>query len=418
MVKDFVPSLFSILPHKINCLALKVQGKKDPHPITMLLYADDQYPDLCPVRALMVYCFLIGIKNGYLFPSAEELVSKPLDGIYKTKIPYDTFNDALKAVCSILLRIDDLKIGSHVCRKTGYCLAVFGKADRGDLMNSARHKSVDVANTYLKDAAASLAIHERTPHPSNFVSEWRKTRVDGSGSNAAVMSALGGSLTLAFHELGPMFVRKHLQIQSGHQLEKDPIFLMEEAQSYTKRAGVTATEKLKTIAKDLHPDKAAELLETFNLAVSENVQAALVDPDLARATVGIPCSGAAVGLHDTLERPSKKARVDVASLLPPAIDPNIPERLSLRQLQTAREKVDCMLKIAKDRKQLAGKATTAAKDFCKKYVNPVLNCIERHFQGNVDEFCVTYKLFDHTTFPVKHCCGGKGSMCEPKPEKK
>jgi hypothetical protein len=112
-VDNFVLSLFMVLKNKIQALAVKVKGKKDNREVTLLIYANDDYPELCPVRALLVYCYMIGIKSGLVFPSSLELFGdakheKNKDGVYLTTIPYDTFDERLKALCS-----DALSHASH-----------------------------------------------------------------------------------------------------------------------------------------------------------------------------------------------------------------------------------------------------------------------------------------------------------------
>jgi hypothetical protein len=70
------------------------------------------YPEFCPVGPLLVYAHLIGIKGGYLFPSAAELKNPPADGIYKTTIDYGVFMDHLQHLCELVLPArDDMKIG-------------------------------------------------------------------------------------------------------------------------------------------------------------------------------------------------------------------------------------------------------------------------------------------------------------------
>jgi hypothetical protein len=65
-----------------------------------------------------------------------------------------------------------MKVGCQTWRKTGYCLEIFGDANRDDLKMSARHskKSKD-APTYSKDAAGSYQMQKQNPNPLNFVRE-------------------------------------------------------------------------------------------------------------------------------------------------------------------------------------------------------------------------------------------------------
>jgi hypothetical protein len=74
-------AFFQILEDRVNSLALAVFGKSDSRWLMRRLVADHMYPEFCLVRPLLVYSHLIGIKGGYLFPSAAELHNPPADGI-------------------------------------------------------------------------------------------------------------------------------------------------------------------------------------------------------------------------------------------------------------------------------------------------------------------------------------------------
>ena len=80
-LEHFLATLFEIpeAQERINALAFKVLGKADPTWVNLKIWADDVYPELCPVRPLLVYMYLIRIKGGYLFPTAAELANPPAD---------------------------------------------------------------------------------------------------------------------------------------------------------------------------------------------------------------------------------------------------------------------------------------------------------------------------------------------------
>jgi hypothetical protein len=123
-MKHFKDELFQILPDRINSLALSVYGKSDKRWLIRRLVADHEYPELSPVSPLLVYTHLIGIKGGYLFPTAAELQDPPADGIYKTTIDYGVFMSHLQALCELVLPPrKDMKIGCQTFRKTGYSIA-------------------------------------------------------------------------------------------------------------------------------------------------------------------------------------------------------------------------------------------------------------------------------------------------------
>jgi hypothetical protein len=48
----------------VEGVSLKVQGKSDPVPVTLMLWANDNVPELCPVRHLLCFLYLTGITEG------------------------------------------------------------------------------------------------------------------------------------------------------------------------------------------------------------------------------------------------------------------------------------------------------------------------------------------------------------------
>ena len=225
---NFVSSLFAIFPDGIEHLGLWVCGKADKGVKKYLkVVTDREYPDLDAVSVLLVYLWLIGWKGGYLFPSSGEIRSQPDNGIYSTTICYTTtMNNIQHLASSALIERTNLKIGFATFRKTGYCLAIFGEANRDDLKKSARHSqySKDSA-TYAKDAEGLYKQHLANPVPMNCVQKWSNIRVEAFGQSE-VMSALQGSQTVEIGKLPEYYVREVLKIPKGHQYETNMLMLL------------------------------------------------------------------------------------------------------------------------------------------------------------------------------------------------
>jgi hypothetical protein len=195
-------------------------------------------------------------------------------------------------------------------------------------------------------------------------------------------------------------------------LERDQIFLYRESQTYTTQLESTSQEKLREfyIRNNIRPEQEPAFEAIIHDQVREGIKASL---DHAGTAVGIPPEQ---GTCILVAPPSKKPQIEHGDETPANKDPaDIPERSKLAGLVTTKEKVECMIRICKQRSDLGSQATKNAIDFCKKYVNPVLNCLERHLKGNVDSFCETHKHIQHTTFKSKNCCGEQGTTtCSPK----
>jgi hypothetical protein len=58
---------------RIESIVLKVRGKSDLDWVSLTLWRDDQNPEFCPIRALMVYLAKANLKDGYLFPKVQHV---------------------------------------------------------------------------------------------------------------------------------------------------------------------------------------------------------------------------------------------------------------------------------------------------------------------------------------------------------
>jgi hypothetical protein len=409
---DFVIPCSEIRKEAIEHLVVKVCGKTDVKNVFLKLVADHEYPELCPVRHLLVYLHLIGWKGGFLFPSEEELSSPPSDGIFTTRIDYKPFLKHIQRLCNdVLLQRPGLdKIGCHTFRKTGYCLAIFGEANRDDLKKSARHSpSGKDAPSYSKDADANFASHLRNPQECNAVQKWRNIRIENAG-NAQAMAAYAGNEAIPMHGLPNYFITQILGVKEHHVYFRNQAFLIREA---LKRSGaVDVRVRMKKFLVDLSPQQEREfrfLLTMFLHEEKEKWQKqnpaatpreVLEHHPSVQAPVEVDTSAAG---DDSRKRP----RVDLEN--------DLDDRHLLKDLLTAREKIQLMMKIDQERKT-CGKLTKKAKEFHKKFVKPAVNCCVDHCGGNVDLFAQKWPGFQHTSFPTSCCSGkgGRGASCSPK----
>jgi hypothetical protein len=120
----------------------EVCGKVDKKWVYLRLYADHEYPELCPVCPLpvLVYLYAINWKGGYIFPQPAQELHNPLsDGVYTVAICHSTLNQQVQELWRKVLRpCSNMKMGCQMWRKTGYCLAIFGEANRDNLKMSVR----------------------------------------------------------------------------------------------------------------------------------------------------------------------------------------------------------------------------------------------------------------------------------------
>ena len=170
-IEDFITPLHRVNSSGIVALCIKVKGKCDRKWCYLLLWANDECPEFCPVRHVLILIYLLGIKGGYLFPSLRERQRPPPDGIYKTKICGRTIISVLKdiykstigrAVASVGRastepedpsdpRTRPMRVGTHSGRHTGWQWGVLGGGKDIDIMAGARQVTEDHAKKYRKD---------------------------------------------------------------------------------------------------------------------------------------------------------------------------------------------------------------------------------------------------------------------------
>ena len=133
----------------VKSLCILVQGKCDPKPVYLFLWADEENPEFCPVRHLLLYLYITGISAGHLFPDLK----KPFGpGIVSKPMRYDKVQEAFKKIILKVAPDYSEKFGTHTARKTSYLFAVWGLGSDTDIMLSARHKTSDHAKKYRESA--------------------------------------------------------------------------------------------------------------------------------------------------------------------------------------------------------------------------------------------------------------------------
>ncbi|CEP00124.1 hypothetical protein PBRA_007858 [Plasmodiophora brassicae] len=151
-IEDILTSLVSVNPDNgdVNCMGVKIKGKADGSFVPLMIWRCTDVPELCLVSHLLLWLSVSGITSGYLFPKKKG---------FSDCFDFTTFNNQLKKLLSDVVGRDDGRVwGTHTLRKTGYLLAIWGKGELGQIMLSARHKTVESAKRYYGSAAAFLKM--------------------------------------------------------------------------------------------------------------------------------------------------------------------------------------------------------------------------------------------------------------------
>jgi hypothetical protein len=68
-------------------IAVVIHGKSDKVPVTLMLWADPVFPLYCPIRHLLFWLKLSGIKSGFLFPSYEFMIDRMSKNDWNFHVP-------------------------------------------------------------------------------------------------------------------------------------------------------------------------------------------------------------------------------------------------------------------------------------------------------------------------------------------
>lgn len=134
---------------RVEHLALWVRGKGDKQYVLLSLWRDDENPEFCPVRAVLIYLAAANLSGGCLFPRYEDLEDHHVDKdsaakSFEHSVTYGYIRTELKkAIDSCFggdehaFPVHECKVGTHTMRKTAYLFAVFSVLSKYDLQGRA-----------------------------------------------------------------------------------------------------------------------------------------------------------------------------------------------------------------------------------------------------------------------------------------
>jgi len=196
-----------------------VVTRKNKKRYTYQLSRDDRYPQLCVVRALLIYfhTFRYEFSSRYVFvqPSCPE---KPFS--------YGMLLKELKCVCKNVVPVNAGKgITTHTLRNLGYVLAVWGDGELLDAVDDA-NRSVNT-NTYKLYSRDTRRKYEnwketsgKTSAVNNIVGSWRKKLVLEHRRNRE-----SGTNTASIIDVANKYVRNVLTVCEENANFRNPTFL-------------------------------------------------------------------------------------------------------------------------------------------------------------------------------------------------
>ena len=401
-VEDLIKELCVINEKGVHGLCWKVMGKRDTDYINLTTWTDLDCPDLCFNRHFLVYCYLVNLKKGKVFPCENELKNKREDGHYTESIPYNTFLDHTKHIYQeVGGKVG--KIGTHTFRKTYYLFAALGDGKEADAESGARHKSKGASAKYWKDANFIKEVQKVHKNPQNRVSKFKPIRTCGEQSASEVnLPSLPHWKPL--HELAADFVHNTLGIGPDHPKANNIPFLCNAIVDHDP--DTDPYQQMDECLAKIHPDVALDLRYIFQLILGQEHARAARTPAGATTSNDSNVVGPEFGTsppHD-----ASRAAAGQTQKRKRGGDFSIPDdkRKKVRQLKGA-DKVQFILGIVQECSNVSPSDMTEPTRQLLRRLQPIEKCFRNHFDSNMETFITKWGQVQHTTFP----CKGDGTAC-------
>ncbi|KAH9098087.1 hypothetical protein LEN26_016708, partial [Aphanomyces euteiches] len=347
----------------VEALAIKVRGKCDPRPVTLMIWSDDVIPQLCRVRHTLIYVRLAcgptdeflfsGEKNGHFSPGA--------------------FQDRFKAICNKLLDRDG-PFGTHSCRKTAYLLAVWGGGEESDMMLSARHRSVSQAVKYKRDALFTLNVAKKNDRNLTQVVPTWKSIVCLDLQMGRAINTKGSLAYKPLNDLAEYFV-DHL---CGCHGQTNVLRVVQSVMNFNKPT--TTYDSIREFcSSNLSADNSRQLIQLIDtFAMELRCKLAQNDSDVGVLNT-TPNDEKMDGYIDTKQTPGSSKRKRGGTF-------DFEGRHSLRKVPDPIAKLKQIINYHEQIPQDYSQMTEPARVFALTTLIPVVLCLKHHCQGDEATF--------------------------------
>lgn len=398
----------------VVALCLKIKGKNDPKWKYFWLYEQPNMREFCPVRHLLCFIYLAGIKGGNLFPTEAELgKGPPPDGVYKTKMSADCLREVFNGLFHSILQTDQ-KIGLHTFRVTAYLFAMWGGASEPAAMDAARHATIASAKRYFKDCQATKNIADLANNARHAVPKpWRSPYCCGNNTSKQLVKDKYDKRADLW-SVAKEFVEDHLGVDPTDKFYSHPKNLITLAEKFCH--GVDMRRELDELLCSISDDSALKIKELVERLAQERFDAmiqAKADAELAARESAAEVESEVVRFDPSAENQSRHQTTVSAPLGAKTRggSNDLPDRKKMISASGKEEKLLLAKKIWKDHNEGKANLTSGARTWVCRHVRPAMDCLDKHFGGDDCRFLSHWGDWKHTTFSSK-CCDGKG-VCGP-----
>ncbi|KAI3646049.1 hypothetical protein MP228_008977 [Amoeboaphelidium protococcarum] len=397
-------------------LAFNIKGKTDNQPVPLTLWSDDTVPELCPIRHLLAFIYLADLSDGYIFPSKAALSRG--GGIGDDKVPYQTYHNKFKATCLKILDRQS-KFGSHSNRKTGYLLAVWGGGADVDIFSSARHRTMQNASLYKRDATYLMALAERNQQSTEgVISKWIPIFCKDLDIASGLINV---GETRSLLQVAKKFVVEQCSVPVNRRGSLSSV--VESCFGYKKAQ--TAQEYLNQLI-DQVPEPLRPLIRAaVQRFVNERMTSAQIQHAVVEAAVGNQQDIFADDSDDddggaennppsqrvdnrqnqaqqVAQRPIKKKRGGHITWEV--------QRQAIKKAKTTAEKLDLILDLEVPEEM--SDLSEGARNFYYISYLPIKNCLRRHYENDKQRFAEAVPKLAYSQYK-NSSCSGDGESCGP-----
>lgn len=395
----------------IRALCLKVFGKSDENWVHLFLWIDEEFPEFCPVSLLLSYIHCAKIRGGFLFPTEDELKCPPANGIFVTQMSYKVGTNRLTKLVREVLGLENLKVGMHMFRRTGYLFGRWGGGAVEALMKSARHQSLKTAMLYVEDADAQLAIAHIHNNHLNKVRTFKSIFVKVTTATL-VLNLPSVVFQCEISELSTRYVHDRLNVPRSHPSSFSPAHICTLAMSYVRPQN--ANEQLELFLNELATPRAEKLRSLINIVVHARVMKNEENRMYSNAIA------ATTSYQDSTKENGSTNTVYAIGITDAATIPTAPKKnrksgsiefdeiFEVAKTKNSHEKLELILNLARKMERLLhSDVTERMRLFDVKFIKPIIACFLNHCDSNKDTFHSLHPQFLHSKFS-KGCGCSKG----------
>ncbi|CAJ1939779.1 unnamed protein product [Cylindrotheca closterium] len=327
--ESFVPKYFVIKGKTVISLCVKIKGKCDGQERHFQVYDDPKYPELSPVRPLLLYIAATKRTGGFLFPKSTQM----FDANPTAKYYYGSFLTHIEFFVKLVgmdlqsgMDGEHLIAGTHMLRKTAFLLAywaikleqlqsdkesiptsipsheesaifndaamkISGQSTNVTLLADGRHGSLSVQMTYLGDAATLFGLFRQLNRLSTneMVGPYFPIFIKQLGNLLHI--ANNGSGTCGFNkkslpELASWFVFDLMQVDSETDLARNIPELCRKAKALNHVEKEVSTEiLLNKLKKHLPPELFTQAMTRMTSLPTKSGDTTMTDSDVTTNTI-------------------------------------------------------------------------------------------------------------------------------------